>query len=182
MTITGGEYQGIEYGTMYDNNTIYNSADRYDDKNGLIGVIGYEQHKVDSEWVNGKYAMLWLREDNRDFVKGERYFDSIDKTITELVDMYKDFITNISIGNIDNKEEFYLISITNDFATKIGAYDENCTPLVRVTPTTIDIGVAAINGNICSFAPVTDNETFTKEQRDICTKTFAPLIDILFKN
>ena len=48
MTITGGEYQGVEYGTMYDNNTIYNSADRYDDKNGLIGVVGYEQHKVDS--------------------------------------------------------------------------------------------------------------------------------------
>ena len=58
MTITGGEYQGVEYGTMYDNNTIYNSADRYDDKNGLIGVVGYEQHKVDGEWVNGKYAML----------------------------------------------------------------------------------------------------------------------------
>ena len=124
-TIESGEYNGVHYGVMYDDNDIIYHADRYDKENRLIGMVGWEQYMVNGEWVNSKPAMLWLKdEEGYPFVKGERYFTLVDKTVSELVDFYKDYITDITVQSMNKEDEHYTATLTDSFAKKIGAQEK----------------------------------------------------------
>lgn len=180
FTITGGTTNGIDFGAMYHNSDIWYRPDREDKENGLLGVIGYVQYMSprSGEIVDLADAMIWLDSNNGlAFVKGERYFPRIDKTLPEFVaredsieyilEMLEPHVNVEEYPDGDFYREIFEIGISEKLAKKIGAYyDMYAHPIVRINLETfeISIGVASSGSQICSYAPAYDKGTFTKQE------------------
>ena len=110
ITINGGQYNGWEFGCMYNNNEIIYKQDRYDTDKDLIGVIGSVQRTNDNgEIENIVPAMLWFSGDNVNelkFVSGERYFANINKTLSE-IKTEMEFDEDMDIVATDNQGYSY---------------------------------------------------------------------------